>query len=173
MASQLKNLSHYTSDNIPSGKDMVFGIVVSDWNEHITHRLYDGCVETLAKHGVQTQNIHMVQVAGAFELPVAARLLAAKYPAIQAVICLGCVIKGETNHDEYINMSVANALQNMAIASGKAFIFGLLTTNNEVQAVERAGGKLGNKGIEAAITALRMAELKEVLDGKKKGVIGF
>jgi 6,7-dimethyl-8-ribityllumazine synthase len=173
MASALKNLSHYDEKNVPSGKEMSFGILVADWNAHITHKLYEGCYETLLKHEVNTENIHVVQVPGTFELPTAARMLAQRYSTIDAVICIGCVIKGETQHDEYINMSVANALQNMSIASGKAFIFGVLTPNNEAQALERAGGKHGNKGVEAAVTALRMAKLKEDLSGRKKGTIGF
>lgn len=173
MASALKNLSSYDENNIPSAEKMNFGIIVADWNAPITHALYEGCYETLLKHDAQADNIYTLQVPGTFELPVAARQLANKYPAIDAVICIGCVIKGETQHDEYINLSVANALQNLSIATGKAFIFGILTPNNEQQALDRAGGKHGNKGVEAAVTAIRMAALKEELSGKKKGVIGY
>jgi 6,7-dimethyl-8-ribityllumazine synthase len=173
MASALKNLSSYDEKNIPSAEKMVFGIIVADWNAHITHALYEGCYETLLKHKAQVDNIHTLQVPGTFELPAAARQLANKYPAIDAVICIGCVIKGETKHDEYISLSVANGLQNLSIAMGKSFIFGVLTPNNEQQALERAGGKHGNKGVEAAVTAIRMAAIKEELGGKKKGAIGF
>jgi 6,7-dimethyl-8-ribityllumazine synthase len=173
MASSLKNLSSYNDATIPSAHDMIFGVVVAEWNEHITHALYDGCVATLLKHGVKEDNIHVAQVPGAFELPTAGRLLAARYPTIDAVICLGCVIKGETQHDEYINLSVANALQNLSITLAKPFIFGLLTPNDEQQALDRAGGKHGNKGIEAAVTAIRMAALKHEMSGKKKEKIGF
>jgi 6,7-dimethyl-8-ribityllumazine synthase len=173
MASALKNLSHYDDSNIPSAKDMVFGIVVSDWNQHITHTLYEGCLETLKKHGAVDDNIILAQVPGTYELPIGARLLAGQHPSVDAVICLGCVIKGETKHDEYINLSVANALQNLAIATSKPFIFGVLTPNTEQQALDRAGGQHGNKGVEAAVTAIRMAALKQDFMGKKKGKIGF
>ena len=173
MASSLKNLSSYNDATIPSAADMIFGVVVAEWNEHITHALYEGCIETLLKHGAKEENIHVAQVPGAFELPTAARLLAARFPAVDAVICMGCVIKGETKHDEYINLSVANALQNLSITLSKPFVFGLLTPNDEQQALDRAGGKHGNKGVEAAVTAIRMAGLKQDLDGKKKGKIGF
>jgi 6,7-dimethyl-8-ribityllumazine synthase len=173
MASALKNLSTYDETNMPSAEKMNFGIIVADWNAHITHPLYEGCYDTLLKHEVKAENIHTLQVPGTFELPAAARQLANKYPSLDAVICIGCVIKGETKHDEYISLSVANGLQNLSIAMGKAFIFGVLTPNNEQQALDRAGGKYGNKGVEAAVTAMRMAALKEDLSGKKKGTIGF
>ena len=161
MASALKNLSSYDENNIPSGEKMEFGVIVADWNAHITHALYEGCYETLLKHGVKAENIQVIQVPGAFELPAAARMLANKKNSLDAIICIGCVIKGETNHDEYINLSVANALQNLSIALGKAFIFGVLTPNSEAQALERAGGKHGNKGVEAAFTAIKMAVMKK------------
>ena len=173
MASALKNLSSYDDSNIPSAEDMTFGIVVADWNAHITHALYEGCYETLLKHEAKTDNIHILQVPGTFELPSAARMLAGKHPSVDAVICIGCVIKGETQHNEYINMSVANALQNLSIATNKAFIFGVLTPNDEQQAIDRAGGQYGNKGVEAAVTAIRMAAIRQELNGKKKGTIGF
>jgi 6,7-dimethyl-8-ribityllumazine synthase len=173
MASALKNLSEYNESNIPHAADMNFGIVVSEWNTAITHALYEGCYDTLIKHGAKPENIYVVQVPGSFELPAGARLLASRYPSVEAVICIGCVIKGETQHDEYINHSVAMGLQNLAIAMNKPFIFGVLTPNTEVQALDRAGGKHGNKGVEAAITALRMGALKLELSGGKKGKIGF
>lgn len=173
MASSLKNLSEYDETNIPSAADFKFGVIVADWNKHITHTLYTGCAETLAKHGAKEEDVIVLQVPGAFELPAAARMLALKHPSVDAVICLGCVIKGDTKHDEYINLSVANALQNLSIASGKAFVFGILTPNDEQQALDRAGGKHGNKGVEAAVTAIRMAALRSELNGVKKGSIGF
>jgi 6,7-dimethyl-8-ribityllumazine synthase len=173
MASSLKNLSTYDESNIPNAADMSFGIVVADWNKHITHALYEGCMETLAKHGAKADDIHVIQVPGTFELPSGARLLASRHKELDAVICIGCVIKGETKHDEYINLSVANALQTLSIGAGKPFIFGVLTPNDEQQALDRAGGKHGNKGVEAAVTAIRMAELKIELSGRKKGTIGF
>ena len=170
MASASKNLSSYDENTIPSAENMSFGIVVAEWNAEITHALYEGCFETLVKQGAKEDNIHTIQVPGSFELPTGARLLATKYK-LDAVICLGCVIKGETKHDEYINNAVAMGLINLSIASGQPFIFGVLTPNNEEQARERAGGKHGNKGVEAAISAIRMAALRKEMAMKTK--IGF
>ncbi len=171
MASALKNLSEYDESTIPAAADMTFGIVVAEWNAPITHALYEGCYETLVKHGAKTENIFTMQVPGSFELPAGARILVGKHNP-DAVICLGCVIRGETNHNEYINQAVANGLVNLSIASGRPFIFGVLTPNDEQQALDRAGGKHGNKGVEAAVTAIRMAALKRGdKEGKRK--IGF
>ncbi|MBL7795619.1 MAG: 6,7-dimethyl-8-ribityllumazine synthase [Saprospiraceae bacterium] len=171
MASALKNLSQYESDNIPDASGLSFGIVVAEWNAHITHALYEGCYDTLLKHGAKAEQIHTIQVPGSFELPAGARILNGQ-KNVDAVICLGCVIRGETNHNEYINSAVAQGLVNLSIATGKPFIFGVLTPNDEQQALDRAGGKHGNKGVEAAVTAIRMAALRrEFSEGKKK--IGF
>jgi len=172
MASALKNLSTYDDSNLPSIDDMKFGIVVADWNEKITHALYEGCFDTLKKHGAKEDHIMTVQVPGTFELPGGAKLMAAnkKYDAI---ICIGCVIKGETSHNEYINHSVANGLINLTIKSGIPCIFGVLTPNDEQQAIDRSGGKYGNKGVEAAVTAIRMAGLKRDLKKGEKRSIGF
>jgi len=171
MASALKNLSTYDADQLPSAAEMIFGIVVADWNAHITHALYTACFDTLVQHGALPENIYTMQVPGSFELPAGARMLAGRHNP-DAVICLGCVIKGETNHNEYINQAVATGLTNLSIASGRAFIFSVLTPNDEQQALDRAGGQYGNKGVEAAVTAIRMAALKrEGKEGKKP--IGF
>ena len=171
MASAKKNLSTYDESQLPKGEELSFGIVVADWNEHITHALYEGAVQTLLKHQVREENIHTVQVPGAFELPVAAAMLANQHK-VEAVICIGCVIKGETKHNEYINHAVATGLTNLSIARGKPFIYGVLTPNDEQQALDRAGGKYGNKGVEAAVTALRMVGVKLGLETSKKK-IGF
>lgn len=171
MASALKNLSSYDEKSLSSAENLSFGIVVADWHEEITHALYQGCYDTLIKHGAKEENIHTAQVPGTFELPVGAKILAGQQ-TLHAVICIGCVIKGETSHNEYINNSVAMGLTTLSIASGKPFIFGVLTPNDEQQAKDRAGGKYGNKGIEAAVTAIRMAQLKDALKEGKKS-IGF
>ncbi|NRB51704.1 MAG: 6,7-dimethyl-8-ribityllumazine synthase [Saprospiraceae bacterium] len=171
MASAKKNLSTYDEASIPSGEGFSVGIVVSDWNAEITHALYEGCFDTLTKHGVKEDKIYTEQVPGTFELPTAAKIvLAHHHPDV--VICIGCVIKGETKHDEYINNAVSTALANLGMVSGKPVIFGVLTPNTEEQAKDRAGGKHGNKGVEAAVTALRMAALKKKLSSAKK-TIGF
>lgn len=172
MASALKNLSDYDASTLPDAKDMTFGIVVSEWNKEITHALYEGCYDTLIEHGAKEDQIHTIQVPGSFELTAGARLLAGRHNC-DAIICLGCVIKGETSHNEYINQSVAQGLTNLSIASGRPFIFGLLTPNTLEQAQERAGGKHGNKGVEAAVTAIRMAQIRIDLKQSGKSKIGF
>ncbi|CAA6830461.1 MAG: 6,7-dimethyl-8-ribityllumazine synthase (EC [uncultured Aureispira sp.] len=171
MSSADKNLSSYDESTLPSAEKLKFGIIVADWNKEITHALYEGCYDTLIKHGAKAENIHSLQVPGTFELPQGARILN-KNRNVDATICIGCVIKGETSHNEYINMSVAQGLQNMAIATSKPFIFGVLTPNSMEQAIDRAGGKYGNKGVEAAVTALRMAGLTSELQGEGSS-IGF
>ena len=158
MASALQNLSSYNTEKVPSGKGKAFGIIVAEWNKHITFELLKGCVETLKLHDVRENDIHISYVPGTFELPFAAKKMAQQHH-LAAAICIGCVIKGETDHDIYINTSVANALQNLNIQFDIPFIFGVLTPNSEQQALDRAGGIHGNKGIEAAVTALKMSTI--------------
>ncbi len=171
MASALKNLSNYNESTLPDCKNMRFGIVVADWNEEITHALYEACFDTLMKHGATEENIISVQVPGAYELTSAAGMLI-EHKKIDAIVGLGCVIKGETSHNEYINTSVAMGLTELSIRSGIPCIFGLLTPNTWEQAKDRAGGKHGNKGVEAAVTAIRMIDLKSKLS-KREAKIGF
>jgi 6,7-dimethyl-8-ribityllumazine synthase len=158
MASALQNLSDYDTEKVPNGHGRAFGIAVAEWNKHITFELLKGCIETLKLHGVEDADIHVTYVPGTFELPFAGKQLAQRHH-LAAVICIGCVIKGETEHDVYINTSVANALQNLNIQFDIPFLFGVLTPNNEQQALDRAGGKHGNKGVEAAVTALKMTAI--------------
>jgi 6,7-dimethyl-8-ribityllumazine synthase len=157
MASALQNLSTYDVEKVPSGKGKKIGIAVAEWNKNITFSLLKACVETLLQFEVDINDIEIMFVPGTFELPFAAKKLQQKNK--NAVICIGCVIKGETDHDLYINHSVANALQQLNIAHQIPFIFGVLTPNTEAQAIDRAGGKHGNKGTEAAITALKMMNI--------------
>jgi len=171
MASELKNLSQYDADEIPNGKDYKIGIVVSKWNRSITESLLNACTVTLLEHGVPEENIYIAWVPGSFELPYGANTLDQK-EKLHAVICLGCVIKGETPHNEYINQSVASALMQLGLMKQKPFIFGLLTPNTQEQAEDRAGGKHGNKGTEAAVTALEMIGLSRKLKQSDK-TIGF
>lgn len=159
MATQLKNLSDFSHTTVPNGSAFKFAIAVAEWNAEITGSLYNGALQTLLKHGVLTENIISVPVPGSFELTAAAEILLQKHKDLDAVICLGCVIQGETRHFDFICDAVANGITNVGIKHGKAVIFGVLTTNDQQQAIDRAGGKHGNKGDEAAITALKMAEL--------------
>jgi len=163
MATSLKNLSDYNPDQIPSGQGKKFGIVVSEWNPEITNSLLRGTIGTLLKHGVSEEHIRVEYVPGSFELPLAAKLIAdSQHP--DAVICLGCVIQGETRHFDFICQGVTNGVTELNLSYGIPFIFGLLTTGNLEQARDRSGGKHGNKGDEAAITALKMAELKRSIN---------
>ena len=172
MATAKKNLSDYDPSTIPSAAPLKFGIVVSEWNQEITHALYEGCYDTLVKHGAKEENIFTVQVPGAFELPAGARLLAGS-ENYDAIICLGCVIRGETKHNEYINNAVAGGLVNLSLAASRPCFYGVLTPDTEEQAQDRAGGKHGNKGVEAAQTAIRMAQLRKALSKGGKKSIGF
>lgn len=142
--------------NLPDGSSFKIGIVVSEWNADITNALLDGARETLLKSGVSEDNIDVLYVPGSFELPWGARQIM-KPGKKDAVICLGCIIQGETKHDEYIASAVASGIMQLGLMSGIPVIFGVLTTNTEEQAKDRAGGKHGNKGAEAAIAALQMA----------------
>lgn len=171
MASALQNLSQYDEGTIPSGEPFTFGIAVSEWNSQITHALFSACYQTLLKHGAREDHICTIQVPGAFELPTGAKLLMGK-GRMDAVICIGCVIKGETNHDQYISQSVATGLMGLAVATGIPCIFGVLTPNNEQQARDRSGGRHGNKGVEAAVSALRMAALRSEIQRPAK-TVGF
>ncbi len=171
MATKEKNLSSVSIDDIPAIQTKKFGIVVSKWNDDITSVLAEGCEKTLLDHDVHPDNIFKIQVPGSFELPMGARLLAGK-EKMDAIICLGCVIKGETKHDEYINNAVANGIMNLGLTSSIPVIFGVLTPNDKQQALDRAGGKHGNKGVEAAATALEMVGLATQLKFTKSS-IGF
>ncbi|MCS6973562.1 MAG: 6,7-dimethyl-8-ribityllumazine synthase [Cyclobacteriaceae bacterium] len=134
-----------------------FAIVVSEWNEEITEALYSGAVSALLAHGVAIKQIIRKNVPGSFELSLGA-LKMAQQKEIDAVICLGCVIKGETPHFDYICQAVAYGLTEVSLKTGKPVVFGVLTTLNKQQAYDRAGGKYGNKGEEAALTAIRMLQ---------------
>ncbi|MCC9138502.1 6,7-dimethyl-8-ribityllumazine synthase [Pontibacter silvestris] len=155
MATALKNLNEYKKENFADISEKKFGIVVAEWHSDITDVLSDGAIETLLKHGAKKENIFRNTVPGSFELTLGAQFLA-QQPEIDAVICIGVVIKGDTKHDDYINNAVANGLTTVALKYNKPVSFGLVTTNNLEQALDRAGGKHGNKGVEAAAAAISM-----------------
>ena len=158
-----KNLSEYNADFIPSASGMNFGIVVSDWNNEITWELLDGAVETLKKFKAKEENIIIKHVPGSFELTLGAQALA-EYTEVEAVICLGCVIQGETPHFNYVCQGVTQGITQLNIDYNIPFIFGVLTTLNQEQAKDRAGGKYGNKGDEAAVTAIKMVALMREME---------
>lgn len=159
MASSLKNLSDHDPARIPDASDLRFGIVVAEWNEQITSALLEGAVNTLQKYGAKKENIFIKLVPGTFELPFGARLIAERDNP-DAVICLGCVIQGETRHFDFICQGVTQGITDLNLDYDIPFIFGVLTTNDLQQALDRAGGKHGNKGDEAAVTAIKMAALR-------------
>ena len=163
MATQLKSLSDFSHTTIPSGQNYKIGLVTAQWNADVTGALYNGAISLLEKQGVEPQNIISITVPGSFELTSGADLLLSRKD-VDAVICLGCVIQGETPHFDFICNAVANGVTQVAVKYNKPVIFGVLTTLTLEQAQERSGGKHGNKGEEAAVTALIMAELQQNLN---------
>ncbi len=159
MATSLKNLSDYDINSIPSASEMKFGIVVAVWNREVTDALLEGAYNTLVKHGTKEENILVKFVPGTVELTLGAQFMA-EYADLDAVICLGCVIQGETRHFDFVCQSVTHGITELNMDYNIPFIFGVLTTDNLQQAKDRAGGKHGNKGDEAAVTAIKMAQLQ-------------
>jgi len=157
MATSLHNLSDYDEQRVPDASNMCFGIVVSEWNTEITGALLRGCVSTLEKHGALIENIHVKRVPGAFELIYGAHQLSLN-DGYDAIIILGCVIRGETPHFDYICQGVTEGIARLNATNNIPVIYGLLTTNDLEQARERAGGKFGNKGDECAVVAIKMAK---------------
>ena len=149
------NFSQYQKSEIPDIKGKKIGIVVSEWNSEITSALRDGAVTTLLEHGVKESDITIRCVPGSFELTAGA-IMMAKKNMFDAIICIGCVIRGETPHFDYICQGVTIGLTQVTIKYEIPVIFGVLTTNSMEHALDRAGGKHGNKGVEAAVTAIRM-----------------
>ena len=157
MATALHNLSDYNTNNVPDASNMCFGIVVAEWNPEITGALLSGCVSTLEKHGALTENIHVKTVPGSFELIYGAHQMVLN-GGYDAVIILGCVIRGETPHFDYIYQGVTAGIANINTKSEIPVVYGLLTTNDLQQAQDRSGGRLGNKGDECAVVAIKMAK---------------
>lgn len=155
MASNQKNLSDYSRKNIKDISESTFAIVVSEWNEEVTEALYQGAYETLVENGAKKEHIIRKNVPGSFELSMGAQWMAQE-EAIDAVICIGCVVQGETKHFDFICDAAAHGITNVSLKYNKPVIFGVLTPNTQKQALDRAGGKYGNKGDEAAITAIKM-----------------
>ncbi|NVN95721.1 MAG: 6,7-dimethyl-8-ribityllumazine synthase [Bacteroidetes bacterium] len=163
MATNLKNLSTYNSQTIPKVQDMIIGIVVSEWNEQVTESLYKGALDCLIENGAKKENIIVKHVPGSFELVMGAQLVL-ENTDVDAVICLGCVIQGETRHFDFICNAVADGIMKLNTDYNTPVIFGVLTTNTIEQAQDRSGGKHGNKGIEAAITAIKMIAFQQDIE---------
>ena len=152
------NLSAYDPSLVPGGKPFKIAVVAAEWNAEITNALLEGAIQTLATHGVEAANIIVRHVPGTFELTGAANMLLDGDSTIDAVICIGCVIQGETRHFDYICQAVAQGVSNVSIKHSKPVIFSVLTCDTIQQALDRAGGKHGNKGVEGAVTALKMCQ---------------
>ena len=155
MATNLKNLGDHSGKNMISLKSKRIGIVVSEWNDQVTDALLAGALDILKAQGLKKDNLVVRYVPGSFELTLGAQYLASE-KKIDAVICLGCVIQGETRHFDFICDAVANGITNVGLKFNKPVVFGVLTTDTLQQALDRAGGKHGNKGEEAAYTAIKM-----------------
>ena len=157
-----KNLSHYDISSIPNAEGLRFGIVVSEWNPEITEGLYKGAHQTLLDNGVAQEDILRMNVPGSFELTFGASVLG-ETTDVDAIITLGSVIQGETKHFDFVCQGVSNGITQLNITLDIPVIFGLLTDNTLQQAIDRSGGKLGNKGIECAIAAIKMASINQIL----------
>jgi 6,7-dimethyl-8-ribityllumazine synthase len=167
MVTKKRNLSQYTS--VPSAADMRFGIVVSEWNAPVTEALLKGAVQTLRKAGCAEHNILIKYVPGTFELPLGAQFFA-EYTDVDAVIALGCVIQGETRHFDFICSGATQGIMQLQIAWNMPIAFGVLTTENMEQALARAGGEHGNKGDEAAVTAINMVKLQNEMESSAENI---
>jgi 6,7-dimethyl-8-ribityllumazine synthase len=159
MATENKNLSNYDKNTIPNAKNFRFGIVVSEWNETITEGLYNGAIAALRDCGAVEENIIRWNVPGSFELVYGAQRMIVTQN-VDVVITIGCVIKGETMHFEFVCEGVTQGIKDLNVQTDVPVIFCLLTDNTMQQSIDRSGGKHGNKGTEAAIAAIKMAELR-------------
>lgn len=163
MATEHRNLSAYDAKTVPSGENLRIGLVVAEWNYEITSSLTDSAINTLIRHGVNEDDIVIRHVPGSFELTLGAQFFA-EYGDFDAIICIGCIIQGETRHFDFICQSVTQGLTQLNMEYNLPIVFGVLTTDTIEQAQDRAGGKYGNKGDEAAVTAIKMAVLQNELE---------
>ena len=164
MATKNQNISTYDPSTVPSGKGMRFGIVVSEWNNSITDALLDGALSTLKSNGVQEEDITVMHVPGSFELIYGTREML-RLP-VDCIIAIGCVIRGDTPHFDYICEGTTYGLSRLNTLQSKPIIYGLITTHTMEQAEERCGGKHGNKGDECAITGIKMVAYHRTIEEK-------
>lgn len=159
MATANKNLSEYDKSTLPNAKDFRVGIVVSEWNDQVTNGLFSGAKEALLDCGILEENVVRWNVPGSFELIFGAKRMIEVDENLDAVIVIGCVIKGETMHFDFVCQGVTQGIKDLNLISEIPVIFCVLTDNNEQQSLDRSGGAHGNKGTEAAVAALKMIEL--------------
>ena len=163
MATEGKNLSEYDKNKVPNAKEFRFGIVVSEWNENITEGLYNGALEVLKENGVTDDKIVRWDVPGSFELIYGCKKMQETYSdnMLNAIIAIGSVIEGETKHFDFVCQAVSQGIKDLNVLNDIPVIFCVLTDQNMQQAIDRSGGKHGNKGAEAAVVAIRMAQLRK------------
>jgi len=161
MATVNKNLSAYDKDTIPNAKDFRFGIVVSEWNEAITEGMFQGAFDALKANGAINDNIVRWNVPGSYELIYGCKRMQQSYDMLDAIIAIGSVIQGETKHFDYVCEAVAQGIKDLNVQGDIPVIFCVLTDNTLQQAIDRSGGKHGNKGTEAAIASIKMAQLRK------------
>lgn len=161
MATVGKNLSAYDKETLPDAKDFKFGIVVSEWNDDITDNLHQGALQVFLENGVKEENIISWHVPGSFELVYGSKKLQETHADLDAVIAIGSVIQGETKHFDFVCEAVAQGVKDLNVQSDIPVVFCVLTDNNKQQAIERSGGKHGNKGAEAAVVSIKMAQLRK------------
>ncbi len=158
MATKNQNLSDYDKNTIPNAKDFRFGIVVSEWNNNITDNLFKGALDTLVEHGALPENIISWYVPGSYELIYGSKKM--QEHQVDAVIAIGCVIQGETKHFDFVCEAVSQGIKDLNVLHDTPVIFCVLTDNEMQQSIDRSGGKHGNKGVEAAVAAIKMAVLR-------------
>ena len=161
MATEGNNLSEYHKDSIPDAKKFKFGVVVSEWNQDITQNLFQGAFDAFLENNVLKENIVRWNVPGSFELVYGAKKLAESFDMLDAIIVIGSVIEGETKHFDFVCQGVSNGIAQLNIELDTPIIFCVLTDHNKQQSIDRSGGKHGNKGTEAAIAAIKMAQLRQ------------
>jgi 6,7-dimethyl-8-ribityllumazine synthase len=161
MATEGNNLSDYQKDSVPNAKNFKFGVVVSEWNQDITQNLFQGAFDAFLEHNVLKENIVRWNVPGSFELIYGAKKLAESFDMLDAIIVIGSVIEGETKHFDFVCQGVSNGIAQLNIELDIPIIFCVLTDHNKQQSIDRSGGKHGNKGTEAAVAAIKMAQLRK------------
>lgn len=161
MATANKNLSNYNKEEIPNAKNFKFGIVVSEWNPEITQKLFQGAFDAWIENGVLKENIVRWNVPGSFELVYGAKKQRESFPMLDVIVVVGVVIQGETKHFDFVCQGVTQGIVDLNVNGDIPIIFCVLTDDHIQQSIDRSGGKHGNKGTEAAIAAIKMAQLKK------------
>lgn len=164
MATEGKNLSVYDKENLPNAKNFRFGIVVSEWNSEITEALFQGAFDVFIENGVAKENIVRWNVPGSFELVYGCKKLEETFEMLDAIVAVGNVIRGETSHFDYVCQAVTQGITRLNTQGDTPVLFCVLTDDHKQQSLDRAGGKHGNKGAEAAVAAIKMAKLRQDAD---------